>query len=343
MSKNGIVKKLIGMGIPCPAAYKRQNGMKYHNPATVNNAPLWSSRSVTAILTNQMYLGHMVQGKQKVKSYKVHTRITTPESEWFIVEDTHDPIVDKETFDKAQELMRRDTRTAPQTGQLYTFSGFLRCFDCGKAMGRRTSKNLVYYACQTNTNTGLCSRHSIRHEKLETAVLQAIQKQIMLIDDMALLVDEINDAPTVRTVSKRLTAAIRLRKQELEKTTGFRTGLYLDWKNGDITREEYHTMKKEFEEKEQQLKQDIANLEEESQDFAQGITTSNPYFDAFLKHRNIQTLDRGIVVELIKAIHIHEGGDMTIDFNYADQHRRVVEFIDNNKKELTVVENTKVS
>jgi DNA invertase Pin-like site-specific DNA recombinase len=342
MSKNGIVKKLIGMGIPCPSAYKWQNGMKYHNPATLNNTPLWSGRSVTAILTNKMYLGHMVQGKQKVKSYKVHTRISTPESEWFIVEDTHDPIIDKETFDKAQELMARDTRTAPERGQLYPFSGFLRCADCRKAMGRRASKNNVYYACQTNTNTGLCSRHSIRHDKLETAVLEAIQKQIMLIDSMAQLIDEINDAPVVRTVSKRLTASLKLRKQELEKTTALRTGLYVDWKNGDITREEYHGMKKEFEEKEQQLKQDIANLEEESQDFAQGVTSNNPYFDAFLKHRNVQSIERGIIVELIKTIHIHEGGDLTIDFNFADQHRRVVEFIANNKKELTVVENTRV-
>jgi hypothetical protein len=98
-------------------------------------------------------------------------------------------------------------------------------------------------------------------------------------------------------------------------------------------------MKKEFEEKEQKLKQDIAKLEEESQDFAQGVTSANPYFEAFLKHRNIESLERGIVVELIKTIHIHEGGDLTIDFNFADQHRRVVEFIESSRKELTVVEN----
>jgi len=342
MSKNGIVKKLTGMGIPSPAAYKRQNGMKYHNPAMLDDNPLWSARSVSAMLTNQMYLGHMVQGKQKVKSYKVHTRITTPENEWFIVEDTHESIIDKETFNKAQELIRRDTRTAPNAGQLYLFSGYLRCADCGRAMGRRTSKNLVYYTCKTNNSQGLCSRHSIRHEKLENAVLEAIQKQIALIDDMAQLIDEINSAAAPRTVSKRLTAALKLRKQELEKITSLRTGLYTDWKNGDLTREEYHSMKKQFEEKEQQLKQDIANLEEENEDMAQGVTSSNPYFDAFLKHRNIQSLERGIVTELVKAIHIHEGGDMTIDFNFADQHRRIVEFIDNNRKELTVVENTKV-
>ena len=139
-----------------------------------------------------------------------------------------------------------------------------------------------------------------------------------------------------------MTASIKLRKQELEKASGIRTGLYLDWKNGDITRDEYHRMKKEFEDKEAQLKEDIAKLEQENQDMAQGVTSSNPYFDAFRKYRNISSLDRGIVAELIKAIHIHEGGDIIIDFNFADQHRRVVEFIENNKKELTVVENCKV-
>lgn len=342
MSKNGVVKKLTSMGIPSPTAYKWQQGMKYYSPALVDDKPLWSVSTVTGMLANQMYLGHMVQGKQKVKSYKVHTRMSVPENEWFIVENTHEPIIDKETFDRAAELMRRDTRTAPQAGHLYPFSGFLRCADCGRAMGRRTAKGLVYYACKTHTTQKLCSRHSIRHEKLEKAVLEAVKKQVALIDDMAQLIDEINRAEAPRTNSKRLMTAIKLRKQELEKATALRTGLYMDWKSGDITRDEYHGMKKEFEEKEQQLRQDIANLEEESQDMAQGISSRNPYFDAFLKHKNFVSLDRGMVTALINAIHVHEGGDLTIDFNFADQHRRIVEFIENNKKELTVVENEKV-
>ena len=127
MSKNGIVRKLIGMGIPCPSAYKRQHGMKYQNPKNVSIEPLWSAVTINKILTDQMYLGHMVQGKQKVKSYKVHTRVTVPESEWFVVKDTHESIIDQEIFDKAQELLSRNTRTAPQSGQLYPFSGFLCC------------------------------------------------------------------------------------------------------------------------------------------------------------------------------------------------------------------------
>jgi hypothetical protein len=336
MSKNGIVKKLNMLGIPSPAAYKRQIGMNYHNPAILDGAPLWSARSISSILANQMYLGHMVQGKQKVKSYKVHTRIAMPESEWFIVENMHEPIIDKETFAKAQELMLRDTRTAPQSGKLYPFSGFLRCADCGKAMGRRTAKGLVYYACKTHTTQGLCTRHSIRHEKLETAVLETIRKQVELIGDLSELLDEINSAPTLRMASNRLTSALKLKRQELEKASAIRSGLYLDWKNGDINREEYLGMKKDFEEKERQLKLDIEKLEDESKDFEKGITSNNPYFEAFLKHSNIQNLDRGIIAELIKTVHVHEGGDLTIDFNFADQHRRAVEFVENNRNELRI-------
>jgi len=320
MSKNGIVLKLIELGIPCPTAYKWQNGMNYRNPHLKGN-PLWSSRTVTLMLKNQMYLGHMVQGKQKVKSYKVHTRVTIPEENWFIKHDTHAPIIDQETFNQAQNLMLRDTRTAPNTRQLYPFSGYLRCADCEKSMCRRTTKGIVYYACRTYTTTKTCSRHSIRHDKLEGLVLTAIVRQIDLMDGLAEMIDSINEAPVQRAVSKRLESSLKSRSNDLERATALREGLYVDWKAGDITREEYHTMKQKFEEKEAQFKHDIANLKEEIRDMTQGATSQSPCFETFRKHQTIIELTRALVVDLIQAIHIHEGGDMDIAFNFVDQHR----------------------
>lgn len=326
MSKNGIVRNLISLGIPCPSAYKRQKGMNYHNPSIASHEPLWSARSITAILTNQMYLGHMVQGRQKVKSYKVHTRINVPENQWFIVENTHEAIIDKETFDKARELMQRDTRTAARSGHLYTFSGFLRCADCGKSMCHRTSKNISYYACRTNISQGLCTRHSIRHDKLEAMVLEALQNQISLIDDLGQLMEDINNTPACRAVLKGAAPSIKLRKQELKRVSSLRTGLYADWKNGDITREEYHCMKSEFGEKEEKLKQEIKSLEEDYQNMTQAENFDSPYLTAFLRHKNICSLNRGIVAQLVKVIYIHEGGDITIHFNFSDQHQHMAEF-----------------
>ena len=69
-----------------------------------------------------------------MKSYKVHVQEVVPEDEWYIVENTHEAIIDRETFEKVQRLLIRDTRTGPQQKKLYLFSGFLKCADCGKAM-----------------------------------------------------------------------------------------------------------------------------------------------------------------------------------------------------------------
>jgi len=343
MSKNGIVKRLIELGIPCPTAYKRQNGMNYQNPMIAKVEPQWSARTVSEMLSNQMYLGHMVQGKQKVKSYKVHTRVNLPEEEWFIKEDMHEPLVDEEIFRKSQDLMLRDTCTPPNSGQLYPFSGFLRCVDCQKSMCRRPNKTTVYYACRTHTTTGLCTRHSIRHDRLEEIVLKAIQKQINLVDSLVEMIDDINAAPVQRTESAQLERAVKTRRTELEKTHTLYDGLYADWKSGNISLEAYQRMKKKYEDKEATLKRDIAKLEEEIRVASQGITSQNPYFETFRKYHALTELNRGIVTDLISEIRIHEGGDVDIDFTFAGDHQRALEFVENNKAVLASARRQKAS
>ena len=168
---------------------------------------MWGITTVCTILKNEMYIGNMVQGKQRVISYKVHEKIAPPQEEWFIVENTHEAIIDRETFDKAQRLQERDTRTAPGKKQLYLFSGLLRCADCQRSMTRRTNrkpnKTYVYYACSTYVfkSKDKCTRHVIKEEVLHEAVLKAVQAQISLVGNMAEVVKEINNTSTVCTQS----------------------------------------------------------------------------------------------------------------------------------------------
>ena len=317
MSKNGIVKKLIELGIPCPSEYKRASGLNYQNP-NIGQNPQWSARSITTILSNKMYLGHMVQGKQRIKSYKIHLRITVSEDEWFIKENTHEAIIDEPTFKKAQELMKKDTRTPPKSEKLYKFSGFLKCADCKKAVCRRTAKNIVYYACQTYTTKGLCTRHSIRNDKLEIMVLSAIKTQIELIDDFSIVIDDIKNSNNDKSPSDFLENSIKLQKKSLDKFSNLRKGLYIDWKNGDITHAEYHSMKDDFKKHEEKLEKDIKSLQSESKLSVQDSKNA-PLLDDFIKNNTITTLDRGIIAELIKTILIHENGNITIQFNFAKQ------------------------
>lgn len=343
MSKQAITKKLISLGILSPSAYKQQNGMNYHNPHVKDGKGLWSHRTVDQILHNGTYLGHMIQGKHKVKSYKVHTIVPIDEKDWFVTKNTHEPLVDQTTFDSAQNLMQRDTRTSPTQKAVYPFSGFLKCADCDKGMTRTAGKGYVYYACKTYVHKShdLCTRHSIGLKDIEKAVLESINKQIDLIDGLSKDIEEINNAPVVHTVSLRLDHALKQNIKKLEKTTAIKDDLYIDWKNGDITRDEYHRMKQSFEATEQELQQNIENLQAERADMNNGMQSSNPYFDTFLKYRNVTEITRSLIVDLIKMIYVHEGKALTIDFNFADQHRRAVEFIENNHRTLTVVKTNK--
>ncbi|MCB6288987.1 recombinase family protein, partial [[Clostridium] scindens] len=77
---------------------KHSQGLNLKTPNQAKNDGMWGISTIARILSNRMYIGDMVQGKQRVISYKVHKAIATPESEWFIVENTHEPIIDKVTF-----------------------------------------------------------------------------------------------------------------------------------------------------------------------------------------------------------------------------------------------------
>lgn len=335
MSKNGIAKRLNANGVLNPAAYKRSIGLRYCNPQIDKNDGYWSAGGIASILKNRMYIGTMVQGRQTVISYKVHDKVAVPEDEWYIVEGTHEPIIDRATFDMAQELQKRDTRTAPNSKRLHLLAGFVRCADCKKAMIRHKTKNSVYYYCRTYREKAknLCTKHTVKEEVLIEATLITIQKQIELVAAMSETIDAINKAPTPETQTQRLAATVKLRQKELEKTTNIIDSLYGDWKSGDISHEEYRRLKNKYETQQEQLRQVIANIGEECKAAQRGITTENPYLTTFLKYRNIKTLQRSILVELVNIIYIHQGGGIEIVFNFADQHRQILEFIENNKKE----------
>ena len=197
MNKRGITYYLNDHGVLCPTAYKKQQGLKYNAPNAQSN-PMWSTITIDTILKNRVYVGDMVQGRQRVKSYKIHIQERVPVEEWFIVENTHEAIIDREIFDKVQGLLKRDTRTAPKAKQLYLFSGFLKCADCGRAMSRIASKGIyVYYQCGTykSLSKKACTMHSIKSDRLEAGVLFAIQQQVHLAVAYSELVSRINSAP----------------------------------------------------------------------------------------------------------------------------------------------------
>ena len=334
MSKNAIVHYLNEHGVLSPAAYKRERlGLKYQNPSIdPAKRPLWGAVTITGILKNRMYCGDMVQGRYRVKSYKIHVQEVVPEDEWYIVENTHEAIIDRDTFDKVQRLLLRDTRTAPQKKQIYLFSGFLRCADCGKAMTRSKVGGTVYYYCRTykDQSKSACTKHTIKHNRLEVAVLYAIQQQVYLAVDYTKTIERINRAPLVKSQSKKLSDAIEQKDRELAKIARYKQAIYQDWKDGEISHSDYRHMKEDYEEQAEALNEVIDKLRAEQAELENGIDTENPFLKAFRQYGNIEKLTRDVLIELVDHIKVYEGGNISIVFRFADELRRIQEFIEVN-------------
>ena len=329
----GTSKRAIGIylnehGIPSPSMYKQSKGLPVGNKGSGHT--MWTGRMIHAILTNPTYSGDLAQGRYRVKSYKVHEIEAVPEDEWVRVSNTHEAIIDRETFDMVQSLLKRDTRTSPQGREVHVFSGFLKCADCGRALTRSSNKNgNVYYACSTykNMSKNACTMHSIKHNRLEAAVLFAIQQQVHLAVSYSDLVARINAAPAKRCQSHRLNDLIAAKERELAKVSRYKQSIYQDWKDGEITQQEYHDMKADYEQKTASLTDILARLTAERDELANGVNNEHPALVAFMKYQNISTLTREILIELVDHIKVYDNGNISVKFKFADELRKIAEYI----------------
>ena len=337
MSKNAIVMYLNEHGVLSPSEYKRSKGMNYKTTLTVNKA-MWCERIINCILTHPIYTGDMVQGRRRVKSYKIHTIEDVPQEDWVIVENTHEAIIDKPTFEKVQQMLKRDTRTAPKTKELYLFSGFLKCADCGKAVTRGGSGGNVRYYCATyKTRSRLaCTMHAIKHNRLEAAVLYAVQQQVYLAVTYAEMVASINMAPLKKSQSARLDGLIAENEKALAKIMRYKQALYEDWKDGELSHSDYRQMREDYDRQAATINAVIDNLKDEQSEVENGVDTENLFLTTFSKYDNIDKLTREILIELVDHIKVYEGGDISIKFKFADEYRRVAEYIEANDRKAAI-------
>lgn len=337
-SKRAIALHLNEHGVPSPSAYKLLKGLPVSTRGY--DEPMWGGRMIHAILTNPTYTGDLAQGRSRVKSYKVHQIETVPREEWVEVAGTHEAIIDYETFDKVQALLKRDTRTSPEGRKVHLFSGFLKCADCGRAVTRCVSKNNhVYYACSTykNRSRTACTMHSIKHERLEAAVLFGIQYQVHLAVSYSEAIARINSAPTKKSQSFRLDELIATKEKELAKITRYKQSLYQDWKDGEITQQDYRNMKADYERQIASLSDVLERLTAERAELANGVDNEHPALVAFMKYQNIDKLTREALIDLVDHIKVYENGNISVKCKFADEFRKIAEYIEINTSEIPAV------
>ena len=175
-----------------------------------------------------------------------------------------------------------------------------------------------------------CTMHSIKHNRLEAAVLFAVQQQVHLAVSYSEIITRINTAPIKKSQSIRLDELIATKERELAKITRYKQSLYQDWKDGEITQQDYRDMKADYERQAADLSDVLARLTRERTELVNGVDNEHPALMAFTKHQNIDQLSRELLVELIDHIKIYENGNISVRFKLSDEFRRIAEYIEIN-------------
>ena len=315
-----IVRSLNDSGVSNPSAYKCRSGLNFRSRA-IGKSPLWSDKTVRRILQDEMYIGNMVQGKNRKVSYKDKAVIPLPQEEWIRVRDTHEAIIGKEDFERVQRMLNGHAKMSPVSGEIGLFSGLLRCADCGHALIKKTNHNpdktYIYYRCSTYCKCkGACSVHSIRYEKLYDTVLACIQKMVEIAVDADEVLQELQSKHKNDNSVNWLTQ-IESQERELQRVKQMLADLYPDYKSGVLNADQYLMNKEKYERQQRQLEANIDNLKASAND-PDVPPQTNDFVEHFKHHGNIDALTHPLLTELIDHINVKEKNDIEIVFRFHD-------------------------
>ena len=309
-------------GVLCPTAYKRANGENYKNCNKLPSTLYWTYATIDHVLKNEMYLGHMVQGKTK---RNMHCRPEYVEEEdWIVVKNTHPEIISKETWDKVQYLLKRNTRSIDFSQHISVFAGFLKCGDCGRAMCKKgytdkSGRHYYSFSCGTYSRSGskYCTSHTIREDAVKEIVLDDLNKIIQSVKDLEQLIEQQGKTiPTALTFSEMEKEKLM---SELEKIKKRKREIYEDFKDELIGKEEYISYREDYLTAEKNLEKKIQISKEEVQGHEKEDIFQNARIRKLLDTRSITELTRGIVVEMVDCIYVYEGKKIKIVYNFSDE------------------------
>lgn len=319
VGKNTIAKKLNDMQIVCPSAYKKQQGLNYQNYKKLESTNSWTYSTVQRILQNRVYCGDLVQHKTNHSKFKPKIMPTqySPEN-WVIAEDSHEPIIDKETFNKVQERLKTATRDINFTQNISIFAGHLKCGDCGRAMAKIQNKYKdkvsTRYVCRSYKSNGettkICSAHSINEDILKEHIITVLNQQIEKYKNLEKTLSDRKDKK-VKNKSSEIELRIKELQKALEKINMQIDGYYdllAEYRINPTQKREYDRMRDRINEKiiERDTLENELKICEEKLSADPRIALNNPIIKDLIQHKRFTELTKEIMDAFVSTILVHE-------------------------------------
>ena len=310
-----IARILTEQNILTPANYYFQKTGKTHHGRDPLQPCAWSGTTVSDILGNLVYLGHTVGLRRTTISYKNKTIVQRPESEQFLVENTHPPLISQEQWQIVQEVRRHKKRTAKQMDEPNLFSGLVFCADCGKPMvlhRATTMKKLEYnFKCYTYGKKGktACSAHHIRECDLTQIVLDDLRRVThfarMKERQFAAHINQKNSAELRQEMNRVLRELDAMKKRSAELSKLFKR-LYEDNVLGRVTDEQYRMLSGDYTDEQRMLEKQIPQKEQRLAQLQAREANVDAFIEKAKQYTTIDTLTPELLRLFIQRIEIGE-------------------------------------
>lgn len=292
----------------------------------------WSKSTIGKILTNETYIGNVVQNRTTTVSYKNHKIIYKPREEWAVVENTHEGIISKEDYQKVQDILKARNFERKQPTGLTIYYGKIKCADCGSGMCKmeddRRKNFLSHYYCRNyKTTSSHCSPHKIKTSELNHIVKETIMSQIKLVFDLEKSLNKMKDNGIIKDIEQKFNINLRRLENDIEKNKILKKKSYEDWKLGNIKKEDYLKFSKDYDARVENLNREIEILRNTYSEDLQNMKRDSYWIEHFKRNKKVKELTREVINELIDTIYVHEGGNVTIKFKYQDEYKKTLEFI----------------
>ena len=315
---NWIRRRLEEDRVPCPTWYNRQKGVrnvftKWELKDPENGRFMWDFTVIDGILENPVYIGTIASQKYFYK-FKLGTLGEKSPDDWIIVEDMHEPIIDKATFEAVQEKRDGRRKRRQGDGNYSLFAGLIKCKECGKALTIRYT-NAKYpiqiYSCVTYNKFGKghCTQHRVEFDELYSIVLGEIRALARAaLRDEETMICKLTEAAEKKEASAKKTDEIQLAKDKerinaLEKII---TKLYEDMIAGRINEDNFNLMLDKAQKEQDELKKKIKAQE---QTFTESQTVeqrNRDWINLIKKYSELETLTPELLNRLIKEIVVSE-------------------------------------
>lgn len=336
MSPGAIADKLNDSHILSPMEYKISMGENFRTSFKTNKKAKWAAGTVLRILENEVYTGVLVQGKRGTPNHKIKRMEVKDKKDWIRADNTHEAIIDKFYYDTIQRIMERETRRPPSGKGIYLLGGLIYCGNCGKPMihkickGRKKHKDdipneYVYYVCKTNKEVKGCSGHRISEKVLFDTVFKELKYHIRTVLDVEDVLGKIDKVQLNEIQVKKLNAHILCKQEELMKAAELKSGIYEDFKDGILDREEYQSLKTEFNNRIEEAKEAISLYNDEKRKLADNKNPKYEWMEYFKKYKELKELTREAAVIFIDRILIYEGNRIKIRYTFGDQLKDILE------------------